>query len=50
MSETGGQFPFAVEVRVRVTLPLEISVGPGLYVAFKVISSGVKFPSPLVAH
>jgi hypothetical protein len=42
------QLPLPVEVKVSVILPLVISAGVGVYVAFSVVADGLKLPSPPV--
>src|SRR5687767_5237377 len=46
-SVSGKQLPLLVEVRMRETVPVLISPGPGKYVAFK-SEVLLKFPSPVV--
>jgi hypothetical protein len=50
LSSSALQFPLDVEVRIRITLPAEVSAVPGTYVAFKVVAVGENVPVPSVVQ
>src|SRR5688572_17229869 len=50
LSSVQKQLPVAMGRRIIVTVPAEISPGPGMYTAFNVEASGLNVPLPEVIH